>query len=121
MKWTNALQSPIISFHTNDGSLDSHFVPSEDNYLYEMLVFLLQRLHDAVLRMPDGYLTMVGERGLKVHICSQLENALVYFVIVSWELQMAEEPVELFTIVTGFILDSLVVERNSAWLSQERS
>jgi hypothetical protein len=28
--------------------------------------FLLQRLHDAVLRMPDGYLTMVGERGLKV-------------------------------------------------------
>lgn len=24
------------------------------------------RLHDAVLRMPDGYLTMVGERGLKL-------------------------------------------------------
>lgn len=49
-------------------------------------LLLPQRLHDAVLRMPDGYLTMVGERGLKVHI---LFGNPVCSVVVLEELQMA--------------------------------
>ena len=31
----------------------------------------MQRLHDAVMRMPEGYKTIVGERGLKVFIPSE--------------------------------------------------
>lgn len=31
-----------------------------------MIFLMVQRLHDAVKRMPDGYATIVGERGLKV-------------------------------------------------------
>ncbi|KAJ7191362.1 hypothetical protein O6H91_Y523700 [Diphasiastrum complanatum] len=38
------------------------------------------RIHDAVVRMPDGYNTMVGERGLKVSIGGKVVCSYKYVV-----------------------------------------
>ena len=71
-----------------------------------MSTFLLQRLHDAVLRMPDGYLTMVGERGLKVGTLFLVAPHVLLSFTVPGGFKMAEIPVELM-LVAGCIFEQL--------------
>lgn len=84
----------------------------------------IQRLHDAILRMPDGYLTMVGERGLKVRpvVSSAAFQLVVTLLLMSfpdafWHFKKLEYLccTLVMTVVIGDFCSS-AGERSNVWL-----